>query len=90
MVDRSITTDSTDLARLRRGFDGQILLPDQPGDHQARQVWNAMVDRRPALIARFQLVSADGELLHASESKNPDLYWGLRGGGGNFGVVTQF
>jgi FAD/FMN-containing dehydrogenase len=41
-------------------------------------------------VVRFQLVTAAGELLHASDSEHPDLYWGLRGGGGNFGVVTQF
>jgi FAD/FMN-containing dehydrogenase len=195
-----------DPAPLRRSFDGEIVLPGDRTFDTARRVWNAMVDRRPALIARcatvgdvaaavrfgrandveigvrcgghsvsglsvpedglmvdlsrfdsvrvdrdrrrawvqggallsrldratqqfglattagnvshtgvggltlgggmgwlarrlgltidnligVEMVTADGEFVRATESENADLFWGLRGGGGNFGIVTEF
>jgi hypothetical protein len=39
-------------------------------------------------ITRVEIVTADGRILHADVDQNPDLFWAVRGGGGNFGVVT--
>lgn len=41
-------------------------------------------------LLSVDLVTAEGDVAHASEAENPDLFWGVRGGGGNFGIVTEF
>jgi len=202
--DRNITTEAID--KLMEGIRGKVLTPESPQYDEARTIWNAMIDKRPALIVRCagavdvmrsvrfagehglllavrggghniagnavcdgglmidlsqmksvrvdakgmsarvepgvtlaeldretqafglatpvginsttgiagltlgggfgwlsrklglsidNLLSADvvtaaGELVTASETDNPDLFWGIRGGGGNFGIVTSF
>ena len=41
-------------------------------------------------LLSVDVITAEGELVRASEDRNADLFWGVRGGGGNFGIVTEF
>ncbi|MDP3069913.1 MAG: FAD-binding oxidoreductase [Opitutaceae bacterium] len=202
----SVTVGAAAIAKLKTALRGALLGPDDEGYDQARTVWNAMIDRRPAMVARCagvadiqqavnfarqhglltaikggghniagngvcdggllidlsrlrsvrgdplarvahaepgvtladfdhecqafglatpvginsttglagltlgagfgwlsrkhgmtidnllaaDVVTADGKLLRADSKENPDLFWAIRGGGGNFGIVTRF
>jgi len=202
----STTRNADAPTRLRRLLDGELICPGEPGYDEHRRVWNGMIDKRPAMIARcasvtdvvntvtfareeslmlavrggghsfagfsscddgvvldlghldtvdvdpenrlaragggvtwrmfdaatnvhglattgglisttgiagltlgggigwlqrkcglscdnllsVEMVTASGEVVRADSGQNPELFWGVRGGGGNFGVVTQF
>jgi len=51
-----------------------------------RQTHGLCVDN----VVSVDIVTADGQLLHADGTSHPDLFWAVRGGGGNFGIVTSF
>lgn len=81
MSDHSYRIDDTAVSELEACFHGEVLRPEDDGYDEARTVWNAMIDRRPALITR----PADTEdVIHAVEfSREHDLLIAIRGGGHN-------
>ena len=69
------------LEAFRAGMRGETLLPGEPGYDQARRVWNAMIDRHPALIARCTGVA---DIMAAiAFARDHDLLVAVRGGGHN-------
>jgi len=66
---------------IAEGFGGEIFQPGDPGFDEARMVWNAMIDRRPALIARCKEV--DDVIAAVSLAVARDLPIAIRGGGHN-------
>jgi len=75
------TLDSSVTDGFARSLKGQLLTAESPGYDQARAIWNAMIDRRPALIARC--ANAD-DVAHAVRfGREHDLRTAVRGGGHN-------
>ncbi len=73
--------DEAKLQELQAGFRGRLLRPGDPGYDQARQVYNGMFDRRPALIARCR---ATADVIDAVNfARETDLLIAVRGGGHN-------
>lgn len=74
-------TTSDALQAFRTSFRGQVLAPDDPSYEETRKVWNAMIDRRPALIARCTGVA---DVVRAVQfAREQDLLVSVRGGGHN-------
>jgi FAD/FMN-containing dehydrogenase len=74
--------DESAVSDLRAGLDGQLLLPGDDTYDQTRRVWNAMVDHRPALIARC---AGKVDVLHCVRfARQHDLLVSVRGGGHNY------
>ena len=69
------------LSEFKTGFKGEILLPNDSGYEAARKVWNGMIDRKPAIIARCSDV--DDVVKSVNFARNQGLLVALRGGGHN-------
>ena len=72
---------SNGLAQLRDAFDGELILPGDAGYEEARKVWNGMIDRYPALIARP--ASTAGVVQAINYARERGLLLSVRGGGHN-------
>src|SRR6266436_3213700 len=73
--------ESSKIEQLNDGFEGEILLPSDSGYDSARQIWNAMIDKRPAVIARCA-TTAD-VVRGVNFARDNRLLLAVRGGGHN-------
>lgn len=76
-----ITIAPGSLERLRATLHGEIVTPEDPGYDEARSIWNAMIDRRPAVIVRCRGASDVAECVRFA--RDNDLLVSVRGGGHN-------
>src|SRR5438445_684708 len=78
----------TAVKELKGNIRGELLTSDSPGYDKGRVIWNAMIDKRPAIIVRC---AGAADVIHAVDfARKNDLLVSVRGGGGNFGVITSF
>ena len=76
-----ITPSAQAIEALKAGMRGPVILPDDPGYDEARRIWNAMIDRHPAAIARCSGVA---DVMHAVRvARDEGLLVSVRGGGHN-------
>ena len=71
----------TEINELKSHFRGDLLLPTDVGYDEVRQIWNAMVDRRPALVARC--TSSEDVVQAVRFARKRNLIVSIRGGGHN-------
>jgi FAD/FMN-containing dehydrogenase len=73
--------DSASIGRFRDALRGELLTPSEPEYDQARRVWNAMIDKRPSLIARC---AGEADVVRSVQfARDHDLVVAVRGGGHN-------
>src|SRR5438094_9927639 len=75
------TIENEAVRELKSKVSGEVLLPSEPGYDEARTVWNAMIDRRPAMIVRC--VSAQDVIDAVRTAREQKLVLAVRGGGQN-------
>jgi FAD/FMN-containing dehydrogenase len=73
--------DKSAVKEFKAGLQGDLLLPEDPGYDEARSIWNAMIDRRPALIARCLGVMDVVACINFAREKGITL--SIKGGGHN-------
>ena len=76
---RSVQVPDTAVAELRQRVSGSVLVPGDPGYDEARTLWNAMIDRRPALVVRAR--NAADVAAAMDFARTHDLLLGVRSGG---------
>jgi FAD/FMN-containing dehydrogenase len=75
------TVNAADIEKLKAGFSGKVITESDPGYDESRTIWNAMIDRRPALIA--QCANSDDVSTAVNFARNNGLFLSIKGGGHN-------